>query len=209
MPYIKKIECRTVYGLCDEFKTILDCSKINGLEEITMYKHGVTAYNKVKKLRKIWMFGNKDIQDMNNFSCSSKLQDVTFLSCSIKSLEGIENYKTIDSLTLWHNYSLKDISSLKYISNNLKELNINACSKIKDFSVLKSLYNLEYLCLDGNNKLPNLDFLKNMKKLKVFTFTMNVDDGNLNNCMNIPFVYCKNRKHYNLKDKQLPKNLIT
>lgn len=93
------------------------------------------------------------------------------------------------------------------MSGTLKELAIDACSKIQDFEVLNTLENLEYLYLEGNNKIPNLQFLKNMKKLKVFVFTMNVEDGDLRACMEIPYVSCRNRKHYNLKDRDLPKNL--
>ena len=35
---------------------------------------------------------------------------------------------------------------------------------------------------------------------------MNVQNGDLSPCLNLSYVYCqKNRKHYNLKDKELPK----
>lgn len=34
---------------------------------------------------------------------------------------------------------------------------------------------------------------------------MNVEDGDLSKCLNVPYVNCKNRKHYNLKNKDLPK----
>ena len=34
---------------------------------------------------------------------------------------------------------------------------------------------------------------------------MNVTDGDLTSCKNIPYVYCKDKKHYNLKNDDLPK----
>lgn len=35
---------------------------------------------------------------------------------------------------------------------------------------------------------------------------MNVVDGDLSDCLNLSYVYSeKDRKHYNLKDKELPK----
>ena len=38
---------------------------------------------------------------------------------------------------------------------------------------------------------------------------MNVLDGDLSNCLNLPHVVsCVNRKHYNLKDSQLPKGIF-
>ena len=45
-----------------------------------------------------------------------------------------------------------------------------------------------------------------MKGLKTFVFSVNVRDGDLSPALNLSYVYSeKNRKHYNLKDKDLPK----
>lgn len=206
MPWIKRLSCKIRYGELEQHKATLDFSKVAGLENITMYGDGYRGYDLVQNLKTLWISENKKIRSFQGLSCSPVLKEVTFLGCGLRSLEGIDNHKMIKSLTLWHNYSLTDISALADISESLTELSIDACSKIKDFSVLSKLENLEYLQLDGNNILPNLDFLKNMKKLKIFGFRMNVADGDLSNCMKIPYVFCKNRKHYNFKDKDLPKN---
>ena len=207
MPNLKSLYCKTSYGDCGQYKTILDYSYISGLEELSMDTDGHVKFETVSTLKEMWISGNKKIRSFAGVSCSPILQGVTFLGCGIQSLDGIENHKMMKSLTLWHNYSLKDISALAHVSDTLTELVIDACSKIKDFTVLDSLENVEFLSLDGNNVLPNLEFLKKMKKLKVFTFTMNVEDGDLSNCMEIPYVSCRNRKHYNIKDRELPKNL--
>ena len=70
------------------------------------------------------------------------------------------------------------------VKGTLKALRVENCPKIQDFSVLGELENLELLELAGSNTLPNLDFLKTMKNLKTFTFSMNVLDGNLDPCLN-------------------------
>ena len=44
-----------------------------------------------------------------------------------------------------------------------------------------------------------------MKNLKTFIFNMNVKDGDLTPCLDLSYVSVKNRKHYNLKDADLPK----
>ena len=45
-----------------------------------------------------------------------------------------------------------------------------------------------------------------MKNLKLFMFNMNVLDGDLSLCLKVSHVYSeKNRRHYNLKDEELPK----
>ena len=75
--------------------------------------------------------------------------------------------------------------------------------------ILEELENLEYLWLTGSNSLPDLRFLKKMKKLKTFILDMNVLDGDLTPCLDIPYVTCiRDRRHYNLKDSDLPKGKI-
>lgn len=206
MPNLKAVYCRAIYGAYEQYKADIDYSKIKGLEQIVMSDNGHSGYEKVPTLKEIWICGNKKVQDFKSISCSTIIRDATVFLCGIRSLEGIEKQTMLNKLTLWHNYSLKDISALANVSDTLKELSIDACSKIQDFQVLNTLENLEYLSLEGNNKIPNLQFLKNMEKLKFFVFTMNVEDGDLTACMEIPYVSCRNRKHYNLKDKDLPKN---
>ena len=126
----------------------------------------------------------------------SKLQDFT----------GIEKAESLQCLYLHHNRLLKDISSLKSLKRSLKALRIENCPKIEDFSVLAELENLELLEICGNNTLPSLSFIKSMKNLKTFVFNVNVEDGDLSHCLDLSYVYSeKNRKHYNLKDKDLPK----
>ena len=54
--------------------------------------------------------------------------------------------------------------------------------------------------------MPNLKFLETMPKLKTLILNMMVADGDLSLCLNLSYVYLqKNRKHYNLKDSDLPK----
>lgn len=208
IPQLKSLYCKTRYGDCGQYKTTIDYSKITGLEKIFMEGEGHLGYEKLSLLKELWISDNKKIKSIKGLSSSSFLQELTFLKCGIQSLDGIEEFQKMKALTLWNNYSLNDISALSNISDTLTELSIDSCGKITDFSVLSDLVNLEYLHLDGNNVLPDLTFLINMKRLKIFTFTMNVLDGDLNYCSKIPFVSCRNRKHYNLKDKDLPKNMM-
>ena len=54
--------------------------------------------------------------------------------------------------------------------------------------------------------MPNLNFLRTMKNLKTVGFNVDVRDGDLAPCRNLSYVYSeKDRKHYNLKDRDLPK----
>ncbi len=209
MPQIKSLSCSTVYGFREEFSTCIDCAQISGLEDIHVTDSGYKNFNAVKTLRSLGLSGYKQ-QDLSDAFASSILDTLMVIQCKIKSLEGIQRSQKMQCLYLYYNRSLQDISPLQNVKKTLRALRIENCPKIDDFSVLGELENLELLELSGSNTLPNLDFLKTMKSLKLFSFSMNVLDGNLNPCMNISCVDSfKNRKHYNLKDCELPKGEFT
>lgn len=205
MPNIKHLACITEYGDDNSFRTTVDYSKIKGVEGLTLHGSGHLHVQKVHSLKRIWMYGNKKVKTVSAINDGSSLEDLTVWACGLKSLEGIELHKNMQHLSLYRNSFLTDISRLGDIGGSLRSLHIESCGKIRDFAALDYLTNLEFLQLDGSNTLPNLDFLEKMPRLKVFTFTMNVEDGDLSKCLPIPYVSCKNRKHFNLKDCQLPK----
>lgn len=206
MPNLRHLCCITTYGAKNQYHCTVDYSRIKGAIEIAVAGDGHIGYELVPTLEKLWISNSRNIKDLSNISCSIHLNDLTLMQCSINSLSGIEKHNTMRSLALYHNRSLIDISALTDLSDTLKVLVIESCPKISDFSVLSKLKKLEHLQLYGPNTLPNLDFLQEMINLKTFTFTMNVENGDLSLCMNLPYVSCKNRKHYNLKDSQLPKS---
>ena len=96
------------------------------------------------------------------------------------------------------------------VKNSLKALRIENCAKIKDFSVLEKLENLELLDLSGSNEIPSLSFIRKLKNLKVFVFSVNVLDGDLTPCKDLSYAACvRGRKHYNMKNRDLPKGKVT
>lgn len=208
MKEIKSLSCKNQYGDRMQYIANIDYAMIRGLEDLTVsVNKGAKNFEKIETLKSLQIgdFKGKK-QDVSDLFCSKELDTLQLTSCKIHSLKGIERSKRLQCLYLYYNRSLSDISALVNVKDTLKALRIQNCSKITDFSVIGYLENLELLELSGNNTLPNLEFLKNLKKLKTFEFDMNVLDGNLSVCLNLPNVYChKNRKHYNLKDKDLPK----
>ena len=209
MPQIKYFTCNTVYGgLQERRQTSIDYSKINGIQELNVeIEKGDSNYDKGETLKRLSVSNFKGSSPSSLF-CSELLEELDVVQSSLKSLDGIDRSKNISSVSLYYNRSLTDISELEKISDSLQELVIEYSPKITDFSCLQKLINLKYLTLTGSNDLRDLSFLKAMPKLKVFSFSMNVLDGDLTPCLNVPYVDCaKNRKHYNLKDKDLPKIL--
>ena len=186
-------------------KSRIDYSKIKGLESVSVSEKMHLNFEKIETLKTL-KIGSWNKQDLRELFCSNQLDTLYMAQCGIHSLEGIEQSKKMQCLYLHYNRSLQDISALKNVKGTLKALRIENCPKIEDFSVLEELENLELLELSGKNTLPDLQFLKQMKNLKTFIFNVNVVDGDLTPCLDLSYVYSeKNRKHYNLKDKDLPK----
>ena len=205
LPEIKSLQCSTVYGEKEEYSTYIDCSKLNNIEDIHVLNSKYQNFNTVKTLKSLGLTGYKETDLSNSFD-SPILDTLSIFQSKIKSLDGIQKSSKMQCLYLYYNRSLQDISSLIRVKNTLKALRIDCCPKINDFSVLGKLENLEFLELTGSNILPNLSFLKTMPNLKTFLFDMNVEDGDISPCLNLSYVYSrKNRKHYNLKDEDLPK----
>lgn len=211
MPEILSLNCQNIYGDREQYMSKIDYAKIHGLASLGVsVNEGTINYNKVETLKTLQVSGfrgeNKDLSDL---TCSKNLDTLRLIQCNISSLNGIEVSHKMQCLYLDYNRSLYDIGALSRIKETLKVLHIDSCPKIQDFSVLEELEGLESLELVGNNTLPDLSFLKKMKNLKRFVFAMNVLDGNLNPCLDVSYVCSlKNRKHYNLKDCELPKGVF-
>ncbi len=206
MSQIKSLQCSTVYGFREEFSTCIDCAKINGLEDIHIANIRYKNFNTVGTLKGLGL-SNYEKRDMSEAFSSSILDTLSIFQSKITTLEGIQKSQKMQCLYLYYNRSLQDISALKKVKRTLRALRIENCPKINDFSVLGELENLELLELSGSNELPGLSFLKKMKSLKTFIFNMNVENGDLTPCLDLSYVYSeKNRKHYNLKDTELPKS---
>ena len=135
-----------------------------------------------------------------------ELDTLEIVESEISNLYGIETKEKLQCLYLHYNRKLQDISKLTHVKQSLKTLVIENCTKIKDFSVLNELENLEHLKLIGSNNLSDLSFLKNLKNLKTFIISMNVLNGDLSLCLDIPYVFIqKGRMHYNYSDKHMRK----
>lgn len=210
MPEIRRLNCQTIYGEKEELSCSIDYSRVPGLVDLAVYGKGHLNYASIQTLENFWVSNIKNCDDLYQVSHSGALKDLTILQCSIKSLDGIEQYQKLQSLDLSNNRLLGDISMLSKVGKSLRLLNIEGCAKIADFSCLYDLPNLEHLSMIGSNVLPDLEFLKKMTKLKTFTFSMEVLNGDLSSCFQVPYVAClKNKNRYNLKDKELPKQKPT
>lgn len=186
----------------------LDYSRIRGIKEISTYVESgnVTGFQLARNLEGLTL-GGYEGKSLKEYFCSEKLKYITICDGKIKNLDGIQTSKVLSYIDIFDMPLLEDISALEYVADSVTALRISGCRRITDFSVLGKLKNLRHLELGGKKtRLPNLEFLNKLKNLQTFHFDMNVLDGNLTPCLQIPFVWCnKERPHYNMKNKALPK----
>ena len=205
-PKILSLFCATKYGFWDEKSSILDYSRLNGLVSLSVKSDADLNYSQIPTLQSLNVNGMLAKKISELFS-SQVLDTLQITSCGIQTLDGLGTSAKLQCLYLHGNRSLHDISGLGEVAATIRALHIENCSKIKDFSVLHQLKNLEYLFLNGSNKIPDLSFIESMPKLKTFVFSMEIVDGNLLPCMKLSYAHCgKMKKHYNVKAKDLPKH---
>lgn len=211
MPEIRSLECRTQYGEWDQFLNEIDYSRVPGLVNLVVeVNKGTKNFQNVETLKQLYTTRYRSpSRDVTQLFSSKELTCLSLFMSNIQSINGVEKAPELQCLELSYNRSLRDISALEKIKDTCRVLYIENCAKITDFTVLEEMENLEYLWLTGSNSLPDLRFLKKMKKLKTFILDMNVLDGDLTPCLDIPYVTCiRDRRHYNLKDSALPKGKI-
>jgi len=209
MRNLLSVSCTTEYGRSLELKTKVDYSMFQSkLQKISVDGNGHINFNQLPELRSLRVGSYKGVS-LDEYFHSSCLDTLNLTSCKIKNLDGIGKSQRMQCLYLAYNRSLSDISALRDVKDTLKLLRIENCAKIKDFSVLTELHNLELLQLSGSNELESLAFLKYLPNLKFFVCDLNVLDGDLTPCLNVSYVYVNPyRKHYNLDPKQFPRKLI-
>ena len=196
-------------GIGENDKLKIDLSRIPSLKEFYGSQKYITNLDQAVNLEilDIIYYKKKNLLELKNLK---KLKLLTITSSSIVSLEGCEFLESLDTLRLYYNRSLEDISTLCGNADTVTFLDIENCGRISDFSVLETLKNLEVLSIYGRNKIPSIQFINKLKHLDSFDFDINVLDGDLTPCLRLNAADCfVSRKHYNLKNDQLPKNFKT
>ena len=205
-PKVLSVFCATKYGLLEEKRSVLDYSRLKGLISLSVKSDTDLNFSQIPTLQSLNATGMPAKKISELFS-SKVLDTLQVTSCGIQTLDGLGISPNLQCLYLHHNRALHDISGLREVASSIRALRIVSCPKIKDFSVLHQLDNLEYLFLEGSNKIPDLSFIASMPKLKTLILNMEIMDGNLLPCLILSYVHCrKMKKHYNIKAKELPKH---
>ncbi|MCL2821576.1 MAG: hypothetical protein FWD86_00025 [Firmicutes bacterium] len=157
-----------------------------------------------------------------------KLEELEVSQVDICNLDGIEKFNHLTSVGISAGRSLKTLTGLEKLPN-LRVLGVGACPGLVDISaigeckILESLYlenlknvdlsvlrgakNLKKLILSNCGSVQSLSFINELEKLLFFSFVgTNVVDGDLTPCLRLKYAATFDKRHYNLKCSQLPKN---
>lgn len=144
--------------------------------------------------------------DLEILSQLKHLDTLSIAKGKLTSLVGIEK-TSIKCLYLYHLRNLRDMTALSTCSETLTALRIEKCPKLCDFSFIQKLSKLQLFVIIGNQGVfENLDFIKDLPELSFFVTDFNILDGILDNLKQIPYSSVLiNRRHYNLRDEDLPR----
>lgn len=187
--------------------------------------------NMMKNMKKI-SFGEVKQISFTQLSGLTNLECVAFTQCGIRDLNGIEQFKNIKAINLFYCRSLASIEGISKLLQ-LTNLWLCACPRLIDISEIGKVENLVMLMMESMKK-ANIDFVYDMKSketiecldlencadlqsikfldkyphLKTFGFLgTNVLDGDLIPCLRLKHAYTWNKRHYNIKENQLPSDV--
>jgi hypothetical protein len=147
LPNIKWLQCETIYGADEEKVCSIDYSNFRNLKRLGISgSKGHLNVHKAETVESLFFdFGFPSSKTLSGFLPKKNLVNLTVRQSPIHSLEGIEGALKVRRLELAYNRRLTDISALHFLRETLTYLEIDTCGKIRDFSVLRELHNLEFL----------------------------------------------------------------
>lgn len=186
----------------------LDYSKFSKLEILSIdWYNNFPDLSKNENLKElyIWKFKPKS-KSLTELSLPKNLEKLHITESNILSLEGLE----LDNLKVFEGHYCNTLETVKGIENFSKKLNIlilDYCRKLTFYEDLKFAENIEKLILGNSGDIPNLKWLKNLTKIKHFTFVnTKLTDGDTSPCFGIDYVGFKNQKYYNYKEEDIKSN---
>ncbi|TFF40800.1 hypothetical protein [Mucilaginibacter psychrotolerans] len=158
----------------------------------------------------LWYLRHKE-SAFDNLPGSDKLSYLELNSANLKDLQGVGKFVNLKRLELRHCLKLETDLGLSELSASLQYLYIGQSKKFTFTDELLCLKGLRVLCLNACGPIENLSFLKHFPNLIDFRFVdTNILDGDLTPLIEHPTIRSVgflNKRHYNLKDDKVDKEL--
>lgn len=159
------------------------------------------AKNEKLKELVIWKFKPKS-KSFIELNLPKELENLEVTESNILSIEGL-NLHNLKKIEAHYCNSLNSLRGIKNISLNLNAIILDNCKKLTNYNDLGDCKKLEKIILSNCGEIPSLKWLKELKRVKHFSFwNTRLYDGNTNPCFGIDYVSFKNAKHYNHKEEE-------
>jgi len=190
-------------------KQRLDFSQFTELIRIdTDWYDNISSFEKNTKMETIILnkFKPKS-QLLNEVKLPKNLTGLSLIQSNITNVDGI-NLPNLKQLQLLYCNKMLSLKGIENMSNELRTVIIENCTKLNDYSQIENARQLENLVIGSSGAIPNLNWLKELNKVKHFSFWgTKLIDGDLSNCFGIDNVTFMNSKHYNFKEKDFGKKI--
>lgn len=185
--------------------------------------------NKITSLQHLYLYEAKGFC-LDKIPNLTNLKEINVRLTDIHNFDGIERYQDLESIVLFYAKkfdSIKGVSKLPklkqvFMSNLPKLMDVSEFGQCKNLEILEleTLKNADCSTLASNSivrlsmnkckEVESLRFINNMITLKELVFLdTNVVDGDITPCMKLDWVGTMDKRHYNIKSKDLPKKKIT
>lgn len=194
--YLKGLESLIVMG-----KDTLDYSCFPNLKILDTRQPGPYKFPDQIHTLYIWYMKLKG-KDLSSIKFPTCLRNLYILWSDINNLVGIP--RNLEKLEVSYSRKFTSLQGLSNSSTTLKELHIENCPKLVEYSSLKSCDKVSKLTLHKCKTIPSLDFIPYLTNLQHFTFLgTKVLDCDLSYIKDIQSVYFNNNKDYNLRLKDI------
>ncbi|MFH1932545.1 MAG: hypothetical protein ABIN18_13285 [Pseudomonadota bacterium] len=203
---------RNIRWLCLSLivETKIDFTCFPKLERVSLdWSPKIKSIFECKSLKNILMCKYKsDERDLSAFSSLPNLEELCFKICNIERIGDISKLKNLKALELHWASKLTSLKGLEVL-RELRKLHIDTCRRVTKIDPIGKLAKLEEFFLPNCGDIESLKPLAGLKNLRVFHFyeSTNIINGDLTVLKSLPGlseVSFVERRHYNLKDSDMP-----
>jgi Leucine-rich repeat (LRR) protein len=190
----------------------IDFSQFPEIEEVHLgWSPKAKSVLRCTSLRRLLMTNYKStVGDLSAFCSLSNLECLWLKVCNITSTGDLSCLTHLRRLEINRATKLMSLDGIEAL-RGLQELHVETCRRITRIDPVGQLTNLERLLLPNNGEIESIKPLRGLKKLRQFLFyeSTNIKDGDLTPLKALPSlqdVAFQPRRHYNLKQEDLPNN---
>lgn len=162
----------------------IDYTKFDNLKSIaleTVDKYSLEKISLLTKLERLGLYNKYAEIDLSILSKNTSLKQLEIRGSKLKSLKGLENFKDLELLGLFHNRSLTSLEGICKDHVKLRKIEIYSAPKLFEVNnYLGNLQNLTFLQLDSK-RVDSFGFINSLNKLELLSIhnlVCDVEDGN-------------------------------